>query len=362
LALSEPTGRAVMVYRNSDPPATALNFDGSNDFVAVNNPFKSYNKEITVEFWMNTPNAKMPFGSLMGQGTSNVDNWGGDNVWLMHPNDDVSGTMTFYCNDAGNPRFVTFNIIAGGWHHYAAVSNATSTKVYVDGVLKQTGSGISGTILNNTNSVVHIGKDVRYSSAPRFGNFSIDEVRIWNRALCADEINNNRNAEINPVGQNGLQEYYRFNQGFVDANNTSVTSLTDLSGNNRSGVLNNFSLNGSTSNWVASGSTNTGIVNAYATPTSAITGTTSVCIGATTTLANSTAGGVWTSSNTGVATIHPSTGLVTSVSAGTTSITYKTECGGVSTVTFTVSALPVAVITGTNSICTGQTNTITDNG
>ncbi|MEK7198670.1 MAG: hypothetical protein AAB212_01960, partial [Bacteroidota bacterium] len=53
--------------------ASALNFDGTNDYVAVNNPYRTFNKEITVEFWMNTPSADMPFGSVMGQGTSNVD-------------------------------------------------------------------------------------------------------------------------------------------------------------------------------------------------------------------------------------------------------------------------------------------------
>ncbi|MDP1810306.1 MAG: HYR domain-containing protein, partial [Sediminibacterium sp.] len=326
--------------------ATALNFDGTNDYVAVNNPYRTFNKEITVEFWMNTPSANMPFGSVIGQGTSNVDDMT-NNVWLMHPN--LNGTMTFYVNDAGTWRAAQCNIIAGSWHHYAGVASAASTKIYVDGALIYTGAGISNTILSNSSSVIHIGKDVRYNigkpfDIPRYGNMSIDEVRIWNRALCQAEIVNNMNCQVN--AQTGLQEVYHFNHGLVNSNNAGVTTLTDASGNiGRDGTLNNFGLTGLTSNWDASGSTNTGTCAAFVAPTAPITGTTSICIGTSTTLANANIGGTWSSSNTAVATINASSGLVNSVAQGTTTITYKTECGGVSTTTLTVGDIIPPTIT-----------------
>ena len=55
-----------------------------------------------------------------------------------------------------------------------------------------------------------------------------------------------------------------------------------------------------------------------------ITGDTEVCTGDTITNLATTATGtiVWSSSNTGVATINSSTGEVTSVSVGSTNITY----------------------------------------
>ncbi|MEK7199301.1 MAG: thrombospondin type 3 repeat-containing protein, partial [Bacteroidota bacterium] len=222
--------------------------------------------------------------------------------------------------------------------------------------------------MSNSSSVIHIGKDVRYNigkpfDIPRYGNMSIDEVRIWNRALCQDEIVNNKNCEPNAVLQTGLQEYYRFNQGNVNSNNAGVTTLTDASGNSgRDGTLNNFGLTGLTSNWVASGSTNTGTCAAFVAPTAPITGTTSICIGASTTLANSIAGGTWSSSNTAVATINATTGAVNSVSAGTSTITYKTaDCGGVSTVTVTVNALPTFTVCPANQTAgntAGQCNAV----
>lgn len=84
----------------------------------------------------------------------------------------------------------------------------------------------------------------------------------------------------------------------------------------------------------------------------AITGTTSVCAGATTTLANTTAGGTWSSSTTGTATVDGS-GVVTGVAAGTTTISY-TAGGCSATAAVTVNALPAA-ITGSTSVCIGNT-------
>jgi trimeric autotransporter adhesin len=106
-------------------------------------------------------------------------------------------------------------------------------------------------------------------------------------------------------------------------------------------------------------------VTVNALPTiAAITGTTSVCVGKTTTLADATASGVWKSVSTGVATIS-ATGVVTGVSAGTSIIRYTVTnaSGCVDSVssTVTVNALPViAAITGTTSVCIGQTTQLAD--
>ncbi|HQK67015.1 MAG TPA: hypothetical protein PLL94_02610, partial [Bacteroidales bacterium] len=87
-----------------------------------------------------------------------------------------------------------------------------------------------------------------------------------------------------------------------------------------------------------------------------ITGTTNVCVGSTTTLSNSTLGGVWSSTNPGRATIN-SSGVVTGVSAGTTEIRYTLPTGCYSSVTVTVNPLPNN-ITGTTNVCVGSTTTL----
>ena len=63
-----------------------------------------------------------------------------------------------------------------------------------------------------------------------------------------------------------------------------------------------------------------------------------------------TADGVWSSSNTGIATVNPTTGVVTGVSAGSCNIIYTAGINGCSailaTIPFTVSAAPAAVCIG----------------
>ncbi len=94
-----------------------------------------------------------------------------------------------------------------------------------------------------------------------------------------------------------------------------------------------------------------------------IAGTATVCAGATTNLTDVAAGGTWSSSTPSIGTVDAS-GVVTGITAGTTTISYSvtTACGSVSaTSVVTVNPLPVAgTITGTATVCTGFTTNLTD--
>ncbi len=90
-----------------------------------------------------------------------------------------------------------------------------------------------------------------------------------------------------------------------------------------------------------------------------IAGATGICMGLSTTLSGSPSPGTWTSSNTSVATIHPSTGFVSSVSIGTATISYKISTGCITTTTLAVTTSPSA-ITGTMTACLGQTSALSN--
>ncbi|BAV08410.1 gliding motility-associated C-terminal domain-containing protein [Filimonas lacunae] len=96
----------------------------------------------------------------------------------------------------------------------------------------------------------------------------------------------------------------------------------------------------------------------------AISGNNTVCAGAKTTLSNSTSGGVWSSSNTAAATIDASSGEVTGVAAGNTTISYVVTsgtCSTTATYAVTVTATPtVAAISGNNKVCEGAKTTLAD--
>jgi gliding motility-associated-like protein len=79
----------------------------------------------------------------------------------------------------------------------------------------------------------------------------------------------------------------------------------------------------------------------------AITGTATLCVGATTTLTDPMTGGAWSSGNTAVATVGVATGVVSGVSAGTAVINYATIPGCAATTVVTV--YPNPVISGVTS-------------
>jgi uncharacterized protein YjdB len=98
-----------------------------------------------------------------------------------------------------------------------------------------------------------------------------------------------------------------------------------------------------------------------------VNGNSPLCIGATATYStNGSAGGVWSSSNTAVATVNAA-GLVTAISSGSTNITYKLNTGCNSPVssfkTLTVTQnISAGTVSGTTPLCITSTASYTSNG
>ena len=108
------------------------------------------------------------------------------------------------------------------------------------------------------------------------------------------------------------------------ANTTIYVRLTSSASGSPSGNIAVTSTGATTKNVAASGTVNALPVVA------AISGGSSVAVGQTLQLSNSTGGGTWSSSNTSAATIDAS-GLVTGVAMGSTTITYTVTTSGCST-------------------------------
>jgi hypothetical protein len=87
----------------------------------------------------------------------------------------------FYCIGVGGFLTGSANINDNQWHHVAGVYNGSKMDLYVDGKLdaSQTASGS----LNVSATNVYIG-----GSPSQSFNGLVDDVRIYNRALSADEI------------------------------------------------------------------------------------------------------------------------------------------------------------------------------
>jgi hypothetical protein len=233
--------------------ATGLNFDGVNDAVNCgNNPsVKITGNFITLE-------AMVRFKSFR------ANPFEGNIINKEFDSPDMG-----YMLRAGSSGIVNFNIGNGSWHdlftaansvtlntwyHLAATYDGVTQKIYINGVLaaSQNAPGIN---IADNNSNLTIGNWAL--GGGRNLNADIDEVRIWSRALCQAEIQNNMLCELNPAGQTGLRALYHFNQGLVNADNTAINTLTDDSGNGNTGTLNGFALTGATSNWTTGNATGT---------------------------------------------------------------------------------------------------------
>ncbi|MBX2901870.1 MAG: Ig-like domain-containing protein, partial [Cyclobacteriaceae bacterium] len=132
--------------------------------------------------------------------------------------------------------------------------------------------------------------------------------------------------------------------GTWESGNTSVASITS------GGVVTGMGAGTSRITYtLPTGCMRLSTVTVNALPNPA-TGNLNVCVGMTTALGNNTPGGIWTSSTPGVATINPTSGVVTGVSAGSTNITYTlpTSCRTVSSVV--VNSNPAA-IAGATAVC-----------
>jgi hypothetical protein len=227
------TATLLLSFYGKAQPATGLNYDGADDYVSCGDILPpSYTKEA----WVNLTSLAF-FNNIISNGGS-----GGEHAFWAPASfgSRLSAGHNLTWDYVQDPT----PLVAGTWYHVAVTYDAATTtmKLYKNGVLVSSNTAVPA--FNNGNGV-SLGA---YGGAAVFIG-TMDEVRIWNRALCQDEIQNNMNCGLNPSGQNGLVALYHFDQGTVNANNAGITTLTDASGNGNNGTLNNFALTGTTSNW-----------------------------------------------------------------------------------------------------------------
>ena len=241
------TGGSDIFVHKMNVTAAALRFDGVNDYVNCGNS-ASYNLtgSLSIEAYINRSILNTDDCII---GKDNFASSTGYSFWVYQNN-----KLIFRL---GNREYTSTSTISQNtWTHVAATFNAGIVNLYINGVLDATFSGVAPPVSNSNGLYIGTPQDALGNSLFAFSG-NLDEVRLWNRALPQSEIMNNMNCEL-PAGQTGLLAYYQFNQGVNGANNSTVTALTDASGDGNTGTLTNFALSGTTSNWVLPGGVTTG--------------------------------------------------------------------------------------------------------
>ena len=225
---------------SSDPTWTtgkvggALSFDGVNDYVNAGTgaSLNITGSQLTLEAWVK-------IGSWAGSGgyATIIENYkaatGGylieresNNNWLLFSLYTANGWAPCYSSSAV--------LLENTWYHIAGVFNGTSMILYINGVSKATCNFAATTIGSSPNPVIIGGRVVAGNNF----NGLIDEPRIYNRALSAEEIRYHYNRG-RPVAQ------WRFDEG-------SGQIAFDESENNNDGYLGGTSaVETSDPTWVA---------------------------------------------------------------------------------------------------------------
>jgi hypothetical protein len=217
----------------------ALNFDGTDDYVSCGaiNP-----SAFTLEAWVK-PGIVNKDQVIIS--TLNMSNNSGIELHIWQNGKPV---LTVRNGSTWLDVFANTAIPANSWVHLAATYNGTNCKIYINGTDVTDGSptAVYTAVSNNLSIGCRLNNGLYF-------NGSMDEARVWNVARSATKITNSMNTPIaSPLTKAGLIAYYQFNQGVANSTNSAMIILADASASGLIGVLHNFSLAGTSSNWVPS--------------------------------------------------------------------------------------------------------------
>ncbi len=305
----------------------ALYFDGlRNSYVSLNNsPIMDKATEFTIEAWIKPDDSNWDGGYHAIFGAVQTG-----------PNDQRSPSFYLYNGQVHTDSYedVTLNrydiltedavIFKDVWSHIALVkfldpesSTGSTYNVYVNGKLVAT-----RTAPQKVN--VATNSEYTFGVVDNFYSGLIDEARFWDVPRSASEVADNMEVDLTG-NEPGLVDYYTFNQGIGNGDNTAITTLFDNTFPQNNGTIIAFKLTGNVSNFV-------GGYFAQITGPSSI-----IAINETIQLAHTTPDGYWSSDSVGIATVDDVTGLVTGVSEGTAIIRYE-FCG--SSTTYQITVIP----------------------
>jgi fibronectin type 3 domain-containing protein len=163
--------------------AQAAQFNGTSSYVLIP---RSITDDFTVALWVKTTDTAGSAGAQWWSGKGLVDGevGGGGADWGTAI---VNGKFVLGVGSASGDTTIasSININDGTWHHVAATRNNTNgaMQVYVDGVLRGSGTGPTGSRTWPPN--LRIGS---LQTGNNFLNGALDDVRLYVRILTANEI------------------------------------------------------------------------------------------------------------------------------------------------------------------------------
>jgi heat shock protein beta len=318
------------------PFGNAMNFDGVDDYVVVGDTFENLS-DLTTEAWVYWRGSTNAFSEIFTKDL--VSAFAITSTNKLHANFGNGSTWDSGLNS-------TASIPLNTWTHLAVTRQSGVVKLFINGIQDSATTTLSATGQNSSHRVIGAkltGTSLYPNSAI---NGKIDEVRFWSTARTVAQIQASMNTEL--VGNElGLLANYAFNHGIAGGNNTSVTTIVNLVNSASNGTITNSDKSGTNSNLVLGVTANFSIA-----------GATNVCGNSTAQYTHPIVGGSWSVSNGATATIS-NTGLLTSTTGETVTLSYTYTLNGCSLTDTKLVTIQTPVISGSSTTGIGDQISLT---
>ena len=238
-ATAEATGKTLSV--TGDVTASTTNpslvkgfdtsgsvyFDGSGDYLSIpsSSDLTFGTGDFTVEMWVYAEN-------FTNRGTLYDSRPSGGSTGITIGHESSTGELKVYMNaTSGSDQIVDSTDFAiGRWYHIAVTCESTSVRLFVNGVLKDTGTGRD---LSNTNAV-NIGYKTYTSSSYNYFNGFISNARIIkgtalytsNFSPTYTELTNLPNTKLLALQSSSSATAYAVSPGAISAYGDTAASST----------------------------------------------------------------------------------------------------------------------------------------
>jgi len=244
-------------------------FDGVNDSVIIyDQPSLELRENVTIDFWVK-PNSDTGTQDILSKHDNG--NVGYTIEWVADP-------LTFGFSWGNNTDFTCngptdgISLTADTWQHVAFVKSGATVTYYKNGVSTGSCTGNFSTIATNYNNLYLGRMSVPWQSNYNYFNGSLDEFKIYSRALSAQEINASYNNALYRIEKNftglsdGNYSYYGFATDKAGNTNKTETRNVIVNSANPSVTLNvpknDSGISNTTIIFNCSASDNNGLYNA----------------------------------------------------------------------------------------------------